>query len=157
MPWASRKDKILSMVEVVTVTALQFLLVMLVVVATVTLFVLFATNLSTTAQRIESVSGLLTAMQESFGGILIVLLGLELLETLKSYFVDHHIRLEVILVVALIAVGRHVIHIDFAHTPGPVLLGLSSVIASLTLGYYLVKKSQAAAKAEQRESNHDKV
>jgi uncharacterized membrane protein (DUF373 family) len=81
-------------------------------------------------------------MQQSFAGVLIVVLGLELLETLKTYFAEHHVRLEVILVVAIIAVGRHVIQIDFEHTPGTVLLGLSSVILALTVGYFLIKRTQ---------------
>jgi uncharacterized membrane protein (DUF373 family) len=82
-------------------------------------------------------------MQTSFAGILSVVLGLELLETLKAYSVEHHIRLEVILVVALIAVGRHVVVVDFEHASGPVLLGISAIIGALTLGYFLVKKTQA--------------
>jgi len=70
-----------------------------------------------------------------------VVLGLELLETLRAYFTEHRVRLEVILVVAIIAVGRQVIQIDFEHTPGMVLLGLSGLILALTLGYFLIKKS----------------
>jgi uncharacterized membrane protein (DUF373 family) len=141
MERTSRWTKIISAVELVIVTALQALVILLVIVATVVLFVLFTNNLLTEAHRIESIPSLLEAMQTSFAGILIVVLGLELLDTLKAYFVEHHIRLEVILVVAIIAVGRHVIQVDFEHTPGTVLIGLSSVILALTLGYYLVKKT----------------
>lgn len=134
------KEKIVSRIEFITITALEALVLMLVMVATVVLYVLFANNLFTEAARIESIPTLLTGMQRSFAGVLIVVLGLELVETLKTYFVEHHVRLEVILVVAIIAVGRHVIQVDFEHTPGTVLLGLSSVILALTLGYFLVKK-----------------
>jgi uncharacterized membrane protein (DUF373 family) len=88
-------------------------------------------------------------MQRSLAGVLVVVLALELLETLKTYFVDHHIRVEVILVVAIIAVGRHVIQIDFEHTPGIVLLGLSSVILALTSGYFLVRKVHAGGRGEE--------
>jgi uncharacterized membrane protein (DUF373 family) len=49
----------------------------------------------------------------------------------------------VILVVAIIAVGRQVILLDFEHASGTVLLGLSGVILALTLGYFLIKKAQA--------------
>ena len=54
-------------------------------------------------------------LQRGFGGVLVVLLGLELLDTLKAYFSEHHIRVEVIIVVAMIAVGRHIIQLDFEH------------------------------------------
>jgi uncharacterized membrane protein (DUF373 family) len=83
-------------------------------------------------------------MQQSFAGVLSVVLGLELFETLKTYFTEHQIRLEVILVVAIIAVGRQVVQVDFEHTPGAVLFGLSAVILALTLGYFLVKRAQVA-------------
>ena len=133
---------VIQKIEQVTVIALQILTILLVLGGTVVLFVLFGRHFFTRAAGIGSITDLLPAMQESFAGILIVLLGLELLGTLKTYFRDHHVRLEVILVVAIIAVGRHVIQIDFDHTPGVVLLGLAAVIVSLTVGYFLVKKAQ---------------
>jgi uncharacterized membrane protein (DUF373 family) len=75
--------------------------------------------------------------------VLIVLLGLELAETMKSYFASHQIRVEVILIVAIVAVGRHMIQLDFDHAPATEVLGLSALILSLTVGYFLVKKAQA--------------
>jgi uncharacterized membrane protein (DUF373 family) len=99
-------------------------------------------NLIPQLARIESAAGLLPAMQQSFAGVLIVVLGLELMETLKAFSIEHHVRLEVILVVAIIAVARHVIQVDFEHTPGTVLLGLSAVILALTFGYFLIKKTR---------------
>lgn len=137
----SRRDAIIHKVELGTIAALQVLVLVSVVLATVVLFVLFFNGLRTRVTRIESVGDLIPLMQQSFAGILIVVLGLELLETLKAYFVEHVVRLEVILLVAIIAVSRHVIQVDFEHTPGPALLGLSAVIVSLTLGYFLVKKA----------------
>jgi uncharacterized membrane protein (DUF373 family) len=136
------KDRIISKLEITAVTAMQMLVIVMVVVATLVLYVLLVKNLFTQVARIESVAGLLPTMQQSFAGVLTVVLGLELLETLRAYFTEHHIRLEVILVVAIIAVGRHVIQVDLEHTPGTVLLGLSAVILALTLGYFLIKKTQ---------------
>ncbi len=51
-------------------------------------------------------------------GFLVVVMGLEVLETLKIYLRDHYVRLEVILIVAVIAVCRQVIEIDFEHAGG---------------------------------------
>jgi uncharacterized membrane protein (DUF373 family) len=83
-------------------------------------------------------------LQRGFGGVLIVLLGLELMETLKTYFSEHHIRVEVILVVAIIAVGRHIIKLDFEHVSASLLFGLSVLMIGLTTGYFLVRRSHAS-------------
>jgi uncharacterized membrane protein (DUF373 family) len=139
-------ERILSTVELITISAMQLLLIFAVATATIVLFFLFARNLVADASKIESVAELLPTMQQSFAGILIVVLGLELLETLRTYFTEHHVRVEVILVVAIIAVGRHVIQVDFEHTSGSVDLGLAALIVALVLGYFLVKKTQFQSK-----------
>jgi uncharacterized membrane protein (DUF373 family) len=138
------KDRILSKLEASVVAAMQVLMMVVVLVATIILYLLLLKHLFSQAIRIDSVDGLLPTLQESFAGVLTVVLGLELLETLNTYFTEHHVRLEVILVVAIIAIGRHVIQIDFEHTPGTVLLGIAGVIFALTLGYYLIKKAHVA-------------
>ena len=69
-----------------------------------------------------------------------VLLGLELLETLKTYLTHHRFRLEVVLVVGSIAVARHIIQLDFQHATGGFLAGLGVLIASLVAGYYLLQR-----------------
>lgn len=149
------KDRLLSRLEASVVAAMQVLMMVVVLVATFILYLLLLKNLFTQVARIESVDGLLPTLQQSFAGVLTVVLGLELLETLNTYFTEHHVRLEVILVVAIIAIGRHVIQIDFEHTPGTVLLGISGVILALTLGYFLVKRAQVpvAPKESARASN----
>lgn len=144
------KDKLISLIERVTIAALQVLIAALALGATILLIVLMARNLFAEAAGVESMSDLFPAMQRSLAGVLVVVLALELLETLKTWFVDHHIRVEVILVVAILAVGRHVIQIDFEHTPGIVLLGISAVIVALTSGYFLIRKINGGAHADVR-------
>ena len=73
------------------------------------------------------------------------MLGLELLETLKTYFEDYQIRTEVIVVVALIAVGRHIILIDFEHASAPVLFGTAVLIVALAVSYYLIRAGRSRA------------
>jgi uncharacterized membrane protein (DUF373 family) len=130
------------MFEKTTITALQLLIILAVLVATVMLFVLFFQNLYTRLSDIQAVDDLLPAMQKVFAGALIVLLGLELAETLRAYFAKHEIRVEVILIMAIVAIGRHMIQLDFDHVPASEILGLSALMASLTGGYYFVKKAQ---------------
>jgi uncharacterized membrane protein (DUF373 family) len=55
------------------------------------------------------------------------------------------VRLEIILVVAIIAVGRHVINLDVQHLSGAEIAGVAALILALTGGYYLVKKAGADA------------
>ncbi len=76
-----------------------------------------------------------------FGAILAVLVGLELLETLKVYTSEHRIRLEVILIVAMIAIGRHIVQIDIHHANPLIYFGLASLALALTVSYYLVKRT----------------
>jgi len=75
--------------------------------------------------------------------VLLIVLGLELLETLRVYFAQHRVRLEIILVVAIIAVARHVINLDFHHLSGAEIAGTAALFLALTGGYYLVKRAGA--------------
>ena len=90
---------------------------------------------------ISSIPMLTEAVQRGFAGVLLIVLGLELLETLRMYFAHHRVRLEIILVVAIIAVARHVINLDFHDLSGAEIAGVGALILALTGGYYLVKKS----------------
>jgi uncharacterized membrane protein (DUF373 family) len=151
----SHMNKAILKFEQVTVMALQFLMVIVILVSTVVLFVLGFEALKSHLGHIGSVEDLLFVAQRSIAGILIAVLGLEVLETLKVYFLEHYVRLEVILVVAIIATSRYLVQMDFDHASPLVLFGLSAVIASLTLGYFLVKKALHAdpAKTEANQGN----
>jgi uncharacterized membrane protein (DUF373 family) len=138
----ARGNTILRVFETTVVSMVGLLLAVTVAIAVVVLYVLLFTGLRTGVSSVESVSGLQVALQNVFGGVLLVLLGLELIDTLKVYFAEHHIRTEVILIVAMIAVGRHIIQIDFHHTGGLELVGMGVVVISLAASYYLVKKSR---------------
>ncbi len=140
MSLQDRVAKAMLMFEVSIVTALQILTIIMVLAATAVLFVLGAATLRDDVLHIASVAELLTRVQRSIAGILVVVMGLEVLETLKIYLRDHYVRLEVILIVAVIEVSRQVIEIDFEHAGGVLLGGLSALIISLTLGYYLIRR-----------------
>jgi uncharacterized membrane protein (DUF373 family) len=75
---------------------------------------------------------------EMFGLFLIILLGLELLEMVKAYFHDDVIHVEVVLIVALIALARKVIVLEF-HEPTPgTFLGVAALVLSLAGSYRLI-------------------
>ena len=66
--------------------------------------------------QIDSIAELQTAVQDLFAGVLLVVLGLELMDTLRNYFIEHRLRVEFLISVALIAVARHVIQLDYEHS-----------------------------------------
>jgi len=79
---------------------------------------------------------------EIFGLFLLVLIGIELLETIKSYLHDQVLRVEVVLSVALIAIARKVIILDIKHASNMTLVGIGVIIAALAGAYYLFKQSK---------------
>jgi len=77
---------------------------------------------------------------EIFGLFLLVLIGIELLETLKTYINENVIRVQVVFMVALIAVARKVIILDIKNFPGITLIGIGTIILALSIGYYLIRQ-----------------
>jgi uncharacterized membrane protein (DUF373 family) len=73
-----------------------------------------------------------------FGQFLIILLGFELLETVEAYLRDDVIHVEVVLIVALIALARKVIVVEAAMVPGSTMLGMGALMLSLAVSYWLV-------------------
>jgi uncharacterized membrane protein (DUF373 family) len=136
----SRGYAIMRGFETTVVIMVGLLLAVAVAIAVVVLYVLLFSGLRNGFPSVESVGSLQVALQNVFGGVLLVLLGLELIDTLKVYFAEHQIRTEVILIVAMMAVGRHVIQIDFEHTGGVELLGTAALIVALAVSYFLVKR-----------------
>jgi uncharacterized membrane protein (DUF373 family) len=81
-----------------------------------------------------------------FGYFLLILIGVELLETMKAYLIKNEIHVEIIILVAIIAVARKIILLDpfvegseVLNSAGMIALGI--VIIALAVSFYLVKKS----------------
>lgn len=75
---------------------------------------------------------------ELFGAFLLVMIGQELLATVKAYITKRTVHVEVVLLVAIIAIARKVIILEPKEMDGTHLLGIASIILALTAGYYLV-------------------
>lgn len=76
-----------------------------------------------------------------FGLFLLVLIGIELLESVKTYLLEKEIHVEVVFTVALIAIARKVIILDIKEIPSNTLLGIAAIVIALSIGYYLLKQS----------------
>lgn len=76
-----------------------------------------------------------------FSLFLLVLIGIEFFETLLAYLRNNVIHVEVIIMVAVIAVARKIIILDTSETSDLHLLGLSMLMVSLGAAYFLVRRS----------------
>jgi uncharacterized membrane protein (DUF373 family) len=75
-----------------------------------------------------------------FGLFLLVLIGIELLDSIKTYLAQKTIHVEVVLIVAMIAISRKVIILDLSKYSSLTLIGIASLIVTLAVAYFLVKK-----------------
>ena len=145
--WLSA-ERLNTVLQRLILVAMQAFLLAVIVLAVVMLGVLaWKTIAGGVLLSIDSPAEFQMRVQNAFGGALLVLLGLELLETMRTYFAEHRVRLEVIMVVAMIAVSRHIITIDFGHADGLWLLGVSALVIALGAAYYLVKRSTQEKKS----------
>jgi len=76
-----------------------------------------------------------------FGFFLMILIGLELVETLKVYFVDQMVHVEIVFLVAIIAITRKVIILDVKYMEPLKLIGIACIILALSVGYFVLKKA----------------
>jgi uncharacterized membrane protein (DUF373 family) len=76
-----------------------------------------------------------------FGLFLLVLIGIELHDTMKAYMVEKVVHVEIVFAVALIAVARKVIVLDVAKYPSLTLMAIGVIIIALSVGYYLIKRT----------------
>ena len=81
---------------------------------------------------------------EIFGLFMLVIIGIELLETImKTYITQDQPHYEVVISVAIIAIARKVIILDVKEIDSLSLIGIASIIIALTVGYFLMKKSHS--------------
>ncbi|MAT65518.1 MAG: phosphate-starvation-inducible E-like protein [Gammaproteobacteria bacterium] len=78
---------------------------------------------------------------ELFGLFLLVLIGIELLETMKRYYNEGRVELDVIISVSLIAIGRKIITMDPKEYNPLTLVGIAAIILALFVGYWVIKRT----------------
>jgi uncharacterized membrane protein (DUF373 family) len=77
-----------------------------------------------------------------FGLFLLVLIGVELLETIKAYLKDNVVHFEVVLTVAMIAIARKVITLDVKELAGMTLVGIAAIIVALAAAKYYYRSTK---------------
>ena len=131
-------EKLLAKFQKLIVWVLTGMLAVIVLLSTVHLGVLIGEEIWKQPRFLISVQSLL----DVFGYFLLVLIGVELLETIKSYMKEGDIHVRVVLEVALIAMARKAI-IEEPHTaPGLSLFGLAALILALAVAFYFERQSE---------------
>jgi uncharacterized membrane protein (DUF373 family) len=137
-------DKILDLVgkiERVIIIVLLFSLLLVVLYTTVVFLVMLFGGIGAGIKNsFSSENNIIIHLHRVFGGFLSVLIGIELLHTIKMYLKEDIVHVEIVLLVALIGISRHVIDLDFTHLKPLTIIGISSLIIALSVGYFLIKK-----------------
>ena len=131
-------ETLLTKVQKFTVLALAGMLAIVVLLSTLHLGVLIAEEIWQPPRFLIRVQGLL----EIFGYFLLVLIGVELLETLKAYLKKDVIHIRVVLEVALIAMARKVIIEEPNTVPGLTLLGIAALILALGIAFHVERQAK---------------
>ena len=97
----------------------------------------------------------LAEMLEVFGFFLMVLIGLELLETIKAYLDEDKVHVEVVFLVAMVAIARKVIILSHKEIAVEVFYGMSAVIVALGIAYFLVRRAMHPVATETNAPTRD--
>ena len=108
-----------------------------VLLSTIELFIILVTEIRKPPNFMLGIDNLF----EIFGFFMMILIGLELLESIRTYLSDELLHVEVVFLVAMIAIARKVIILEVKDLDPLVLIGIASIILALALGYFFVKKA----------------
>jgi uncharacterized membrane protein (DUF373 family) len=131
-------EVLLSKFQKFTVLSLAGMLVVVIMLSTVHLGTLIAQKIWEPPRFLIPVQGLL----EIFGYFLLVMIGVELLETLRAYLKKDVIHVRVVLEVALIAMARKVIIEEPNVVPSLTLFGIAALILALGIAYYFERQGK---------------
>lgn len=128
--------KVLSFFERYIVLVLMVMMMLVVLFLTVELGIIISRELIKQPKMLLNFKEIL----EVFGFFFMILIGLELIDTIKSYLTEERMHVEIVFLVAMIAIARKVIILDLKTLSAATLLGMAAIIISLATGYFLVKQ-----------------
>jgi len=129
--------KIMKIFEKVIVLTLLTLMMAAVLVSTVELAVILFQEIMKPPLFLLDIGEML----EVFGFFLMVLIGLELLESIKAYLEEDRVHAEVVFLVAIVAMARKVSIMDYRDIEPEMMYGIAGVIIALASGYFLVRRA----------------
>jgi uncharacterized membrane protein (DUF373 family) len=125
--------------EKIIISSLIVMMVLVVLISTIELAVLIVKDIIEPPRYWLGIDQLF----EVFGFFLMLLIGVELLETIKAYLHENVVHSEIVLEVALIAISRKVITLDVKEYEPLALLGIAALIVSIGLAYFFIKKCRS--------------
>jgi uncharacterized membrane protein (DUF373 family) len=90
-----------------------------------------------------------------FGLLLVLLIGLELIQTVEAYLDDDVIHVDLVVLVAIIAIARKVIVWDIEKYSYIDLLSLAAMTTALGVTYFLIKRAEFSIPRLPRESRDE--
>jgi uncharacterized membrane protein (DUF373 family) len=130
--------KIQKYIESAVISVLLVLMAIVIVLATIDLARIILMDI------LHPQSGLIGVDQlmDIFGSTLIILIGIELVESIKLYLTEHVVHVEVVLEIAIIAIARKIIILDAKNVAPMTLFGIAALLIALAVGYYLEKRGR---------------
>lgn len=132
--------------ERIVVSSLMVMMGLVVLLATLELGWILIKDVMTPPMFFLEIEELL----ELFGLFLLVLIGIELFETIQTYYLERVVRVEVVVTVAIIAISRKVIILDYKSLSSFTFLDVGGVILALAIAYYLIKRGGTGRSAHHR-------
>jgi len=136
----SRTVGMVARLETAIIIVLLVLMAIVLAAGTVQLVVTVVTDTIRRWNTVHTVDEL-AELRPVFSGFLLILIGLELMKTIAMYLVEHAVHVEVVLTVAMIAVARHAIDVDYSEVSPGHLAATALLVVALTVAYYLYRRS----------------
>lgn len=119
------------------ILALLVMMIFVVFLSTIELAVILVQEMIKPPFLLLDIEEMLTV----FGFFMMILIGIELMETVKIYLEKETVHVEVILMVAIIAIARKVIIIDVKEMEASALIGIAAIILALSVGYFAIRRA----------------
>lgn len=129
---------LITKIQALTVAAIMILLTVVVILSTAHLGWMIAEEIWKPPRFLIPVQGLL----DIFGYFLLVLIGVELLETMKMYLNRDITNISVVIEVALIAMARKVITEEPESVPPLTQMGIAALILVLAIAFYFERQAR---------------
>ena len=135
------------------VLALLILMMIALLASTIELAIILVEQLLAPPMLLLDIKEMLTV----FGFLLMVLIGLELVESIKIYLEQDVFRVEVVILVSIIAVTRKIIIIDYDSVSYQMVLSLAALMVALSAGFFLVKRAVTLSRSKKIGSDNEQA
>ena len=137
--------RVIHRFEHAIVLALIALMMLVITIATLDLAWLVIKDLVTSPVVLLGIDALLDIL----GLVLLVLIAIELLETIKVYMYSHLVRVDIVLEVALIAVARKIVVVDTKAYGAASVFAIATLVITLAAAGYLEHRARVASRTAQ--------